>query len=136
MGIRINFQTIVIKKSSVEKCYRDGVEAFRAKYPFAAEDPHLFGLASMSGGELGELIAEITDSGLECGVNFATGEMFHGEMDRCPDILFEQTGAGPFARWEARLIKDDPDIMAREGARLYAKIMERGWVLDIPSSET
>jgi hypothetical protein len=135
MGIRINFQTIVIKKSAVEKHYRGGIDAFRAKYPFAAEDPHLFGLASMSGGEFGELITEITDSGLEPGTSFATGEMLHGEIDKCPDIAFQQIGSSQFPRWEARLIKDDPDIMAREGARLYGKIMERGWVLDIPAAE-
>ena len=56
MSIRIVFQMVVIKKSAVRKHYPDGEAGFRSTYPFAAEDRYLFGLGSMSGGELEEIL--------------------------------------------------------------------------------
>ena len=63
MSIRIVFQMVVIKKSAVRKHYPDGEAGFRSTYPFAAEDRYLFGLGSMSGGELEEILQELTAAG-------------------------------------------------------------------------
>jgi hypothetical protein len=66
MSIRIVFQMVVIKKSAVRKHYPDGEAGFRSTYPFAAEDRYLFGLGSMSGGELEEILEELTAAGWTC----------------------------------------------------------------------
>ena len=132
MPIRVLFFSAIIKKSAVRKLYPGGEAAFRADYPYAAEDSHLFGVGSMSGGEFGKIVEGLSNSGLDPQNSFALGAIHQGETKPCPGVLFEKISGGMFPRWDARLVCDDPDVMAEEGAKLYAQILRRGWTLDIP----
>ncbi len=59
--------------------------------------------------------------------------MFGGAIDPHPDFeISRPTGDFLFPNRTARLVRDDPDEMAQEGARLLEVIMARGWVLDVP----
>lgn len=131
MGIPISFTTAVVKKSAVRKHYPNGIEGFRRDHPGAREDAYLFGLASMSGGDLQETLDSLSAAGLDLTACCAIGEMFSGESEACPGIEFCQLEQWP-PRWEVRLIRDDAEVMAEEGARLLEWIMAKGWVLDVP----
>lgn len=132
MSIRIVFQMVVIKKSAVRKHYPDGEAGFRTAYPFAAEDRYLFGLGSMSGGELEEILQELTAAGLDLPECAAIADCHQGAIEEHPDIRFERVSNEPFAQWSARLARDDPDEMAAEGAPIVQWLMEKGWALSLP----
>ncbi|GEC96891.1 hypothetical protein ZRA01_29640 [Zoogloea ramigera] len=132
MSIRIVFQMVVIKKSAVRKHYPDGEAGFRTAYPFAAEDRYLFGLGSMSGGELEEILQELTAAGLDLPECAAIADCHQGAIEEHPDIRFERVSNEPFAQWSARLACDDPDEMAAEGAPIVQWLMEKGWALSLP----
>lgn len=132
MAVRVSFFSAIIKKSAVRKLYKGGEAGFRGNYPFAAEDRHLFSVGSMSGGEFGEIIEALELAGLDSETSFALGEIHAGETKPCRDILFERVSNGMFPRWDARLTADDLDVMEAEGAKLYAQILRRGWIFDIP----
>jgi hypothetical protein len=134
MAVRVTFLSAIIKKSAVRRLYSGGDERFRADFPYAAEDRHLFLVGSMSGGEFDEIVDSLTVAGLDSETSFALGEINHGEIKPCPDILFERISGGTFPRWDARLLRDEPDVMAAEGAKLYQVIMERGWIFDVPEA--
>lgn len=134
MSVRVTFLSAIIKKCAVRKLYRGGEERFRVDFPYAAEDRHLFLVASMSGGEFGEILETLNAAGLDPETSYALGEIHRGEIQSCPDILFEKISEGTFPRWDARLVREDPEVMASEGARLYQTIMERGWTFDIPEA--
>lgn len=135
MSVRITFLSAIIKKSAVKKRYEGGEEQFRADFPYAAEDRHLFLVASMSGGEFDEILERLVAAGLDPENSFALGEIHQGEIQSCPDIVFEKVSGGTFPRWDARLVRDEPEVMAAEGAKLYQTIMERGWIFDVPRPE-
>jgi hypothetical protein len=135
MSVRVTFLSAIIKKSAVRKLYRGGEERFRADFPYAAEDRHLFLVASMSGGEFDEILETLNAAGLDPETSYALGELHQGQIQSCPDILFEKVSEGMFPRWDARLLREDPEVMASEGARLYQTIMERGWTFDIPETK-
>lgn len=65
MTIPVVFLTAVLKKSAVRYHYAGGEAAFRVRYPYAAEDRYLFGLASMSGQEMDELLTELAVANIE-----------------------------------------------------------------------
>ncbi len=132
MSIRIVFQMVVIKKSAVRKHYHGGEAAFRQAYPFASEDRYLFGIGSMSGGELGEILDALTAAGLDLPACAAVGDCIHGVINGRPDILFERISDGYSAQWSARLICDDLDEMADEGAPIVRWLMGKGWEFSIP----
>lgn len=132
MSVRVTFLSAIIKKSAIRKLYSGGEERFRADFPYAAEDRHLFLVASMSGGEFDEILESLNAAGLDPESSYALGEIHSGEIQPCPDIIFEKVSGGMFPRWDARLIREDPEVMASEGARLYQTILERGWTFDIP----
>ncbi len=134
MSVRVVFFSAIIKKSAVKHLYQGGLGQFKLDYPYAGEDNHLFIVASMSGGEFDEVVEDLNQKGLEPGNSFAIGEVGLGEIKHCPDILFEKVSGGMFPRWDARLLRDEPEVMAREGEKLYRLIMERGWVFDIPDA--
>lgn len=132
MSIRIVFQMVVIRKSAVRKLYPDGEAGFRSAYPFAAEDRYLFGLGSMSGGELDEILQELTAAGLDLPGCAAIADCHQGPIKAHSSILFKQFSDGFAPRWEARLAYDDPDEMAAEGAPIVQWLMEKGWALSLP----
>lgn len=136
MSVRVVFLSAIIKKSAVKRLYAGGSEQFKIDYPHAGEDKHLFIVACMSGGEFDELIEELISGGLDPDSSFAIGEVNQGEVKACSDIKFEQVSGGMFPRWDARLLRDEPEVMAREGEKLYRLIMERGWIFDIPDETT
>lgn len=135
MSVRVTSLSAIIKKSAVRKLYQGGEEQFRADFPYSAEDRHLFLVASMSGGEFDQILETLNKAGLDSKTSYALGEIHQGEIQSCPDILFEKVSEGTFPRWDARLVREDPEVMASEGARLYQTIMERGWTFDIPDAE-
>ncbi|MEF8760794.1 MAG: hypothetical protein V5B36_14035 [Candidatus Accumulibacter sp. UW25] len=94
MSIRAGFPTAVIKKSAVRRNFTGGEEAFRTAYPYASEDQQLFGIGSMSTGEMEEIIDELTAGGLRLSSCFAVGG--GGAIHPCPDIVFEQVAGGCF----------------------------------------
>lgn len=132
MSIRIAFQMVVIKKSAVRKHYPGGEAGFRNAYPFAAEDRYLFGLGSMSGGELDEILQELTAAGLDLPGCAAIADCHQGAIEGHPDIRFERVSNEFFSQWSARLACDDPDEMAAEGAPTVQWLMEKGWALSLP----
>lgn len=132
MSIRIVFQMVVIKKSAVRKHYPDGEAGFRSTYPFAAEDRYLFGLGSMSGGELDEILQELTAAGLDLPGCAAVANCHQGAIEEHPDIRFERVSNEHFSQWSARLACDDPDEMAAEGAPVVRWLMEKGWTFSLP----
>lgn len=134
MSVRVTFLSAIIKKSAVRRLYNGGEEQFRADFPYAAEDRHLFLVGSMSGGEFDEIVDGLTAAGLNSETSFALGEINNGEIKPCPNILFERVSGGTFSRWDARLLRDEPDVVAAEGAKLYRTIMERGWTFDVPET--
>ncbi len=134
MSVRVKFLSAIIKKSAVRKLYRGGEDRFRADFPYAAEDGHLFLAASMSGGEFDEIIDRLVDAGLVPENSFALGEIHQGEIRSCSGILFKKISCGRFPRWDASLMCGELDVTASEGAKLYEKIMERGWTFDIPEA--
>lgn len=134
MAIRFSFFCIVVKKSAVRKLYAGGESQFRSDYPSVGEDKHLFNIGSMSGGEFDEITEALEKSGLDSNTSFALGEGGSGEIKPCPGIHFQKVSAEFFPIWEARLIFDDQETMAAEGAILYEQILKRGWTLDIPES--
>ncbi len=133
MSVPVSFFSAVIKKSAVRKLYDGGEERFRGDYPFAGEDHQLFNIGCMSGGEFGEIVDDLVKAGLDYDNSFALGEMNFGESKPCPGIQFEKVSGGIFPRWSARLTSDSPEVMAAEGAKLYAEILKRGWIFDIPN---
>lgn len=135
MSVRVTFLSAIIKKSAVRKLYGGGEERFRADFPYAAEDRHLFLVASMSGGEFDEIVETLNAGGLDSKTSYALGELHQGEIQSCPDIIFEKVSEGDFPRWDARLVREDPEILASEGAKLYQTIMERGWTFDVPETK-
>lgn len=133
MSIRIRFMTAVIKKSAVRKTYPEGETGFRHDFPHAQEDAYLFGLVSMSSGEMEETLEELAAKGLDLPSCCAVGEMFHGEFDACPDIEFyRSSGDWLSPAWEARLVRDEPWAMAEKGQHLVEFLMARGWELYLP----
>ena len=132
MSIRIVFQMVVIKKSAVRKHYPDGEAGFRNAYPFAAEDRYLFGIGSMSGGELEEILQELTAAGLDLPQCAAIADCHQGAIEKHPDIRFERVSNEFFSQWSARLACDDPDEMAAEGAPIVQWLMEKGWAFSLP----
>lgn len=132
MSIRIAFQMVVIKKSAVRKHYPGGEAGFRNAYPFAAEDRYLFGLGSMSGGELDEILQELTAAGLDLPGCAAIADCHQGAIEGHPDIGFERVSDEFLSQLSARLACDDPDEMAAEGAPTVQWLMEKGWALSLP----
>ncbi|MEF8697707.1 MAG: hypothetical protein V5B33_00015 [Candidatus Accumulibacter sp. UW20] len=130
MSIRAGFPTAVIKKSAVRRNFTGGEEAFRTAYPYASEDQQLFGIGSMSTGEMEEIIDELTAGGLRLSSCFAVGG--GGAIHPCPDIVFEQVAGGMFPRWEARATVDEPEVMAAEGEKLVRWMMRQGWTFHVP----
>jgi hypothetical protein len=133
MSIRIVFSTAVVKKSAVRRNYQGGEAAFRAAFPYASEDRQLFGISSMSTGEMGEIIDELTAGGLKLSSCFALGGS--GEVYPCPDILIEQVSGGIFPRWEARALVDEPEVMSAEGEKLVRWMLAKGWTFDLPEAQ-
>jgi len=132
MSIRVVFQMVVIKKSAVRKHYPGGESGFRTDYPLAAEDRYLFGIGSMSGGELEGIRHRLTSAGLALPACSALGDGRRGAIEAHPDIRFEQIAEEPFPQWDARLACDDFDEMAAEGAPIVRWMMEKGWELHLP----
>lgn len=134
MTIPMVFLTIVLKKSAVRRHSAGGEAAFRARYPYAAEDRYLFGLASMSGQEMDELLAELAEANVELTRDGAladrTGEVFLPH----PDIVFSYCGLGEFPGLEARLVRDDPSEMACEGEGIVRFLMARGFSFEVPTA--
>jgi hypothetical protein len=130
MSIRIVFSTAVIKKTAVRRSYQGGEPAFRAAYPHASEDQQLFGLASMSTGEMGEIVDELIAAGLKLSSCFALGSPC--EIYPCPDIVFEKVADGFYPLWEARATVDEPEVMAAEGEKLVRWMMRQGWTFYVP----
>lgn len=138
MSLPVVFLMIVLKKSAVRRHFAGGEAAFRARYPYAAEDRYLFGLASMSGQDVDEYLAELTTAGIVLSRDGALADRTGGVLLPHPDILFTRCGSGDFpgheARLEARQVSDDPAEMAREGEGIVRFLMAHGFSLDVPES--
>lgn len=136
MTIPMVFLTIVLKKSAVRRHYAGGEAAFRARYPYAAEDRYLFGLASMSGQEMDELLAELAEANIELTRDGALADRTGGVFMPHPDIVFSPCGSGQFAGLEAQLVRDDPSEMAREGEGIVRFLMAHGFSFEVPPART
>lgn len=134
MTLPVVFLTIVLKKSAVLRHYAGGEAAFRVRYPYAAEDRYLFGLASMSGQEMDELLAELAVANIELTRDGALADRTGGVLLPHPDIVFSPCDSGKFAGLEARLVRDDPSEMAREGEGIVRFLMARGFSFEVPTA--
>ena len=132
MSLPVVFLMIVLKKSAVRRHFAGGEVAFRARYPYAAEDRYLFGLASMSGQDVDGYLAELTSAGIELARDGALADRTGGVFLPHPDIVFTRCGSGDFPGLEARLVRDDPAEMAREGEGIVRFLMAHGFSLDVP----
>lgn len=132
MSLPVVFLMIVLKKSAVRRHFAGGEAAFRARYPHAAEDRYLYGLASMSGRDVDEYLAELTAAGIVLSRDGALADRTGGVLLPHPDILFTRCGSGDFPRHEARLVRDDPAEMAHEGQGIVRFLMAHGFSLDVP----
>ncbi len=133
MGIRIRFFAAIVKKTAVRRNYRGGEAAFRAEHPDASEDRQLFGIGSMSSGEIGEIIDDLTAAGLKLSSCFAVGAPC--EIHPCPDVRFDQLSGGMFPIWEARALVDEPEVMAAEGEQIVRLLMRQGWTFHVPEAQ-
>lgn len=131
MSISIKFITAAIKKSAVRRDYPDGLAGFRRDYPHAAEDFYLFGLSSMSSGELLEELDRIGAAGLNLIDCCAVGDQFIGPIERHPHFEFVSAPAASIPTWEVRLIDDDNKVLAEDGSRLLLHHMRRGWGMSL-----
>lgn len=134
MGLTVVFLTIVLKKSAVRSHYVGGEAAFRARYPYAAEDRYLFGLASMSGQEMDELLAELAEANIDLARDGALADRTGGVFLPHPDIVFTHCGSADFPGLEARLVRDDPSEMAREGEGIVRFLMAHGFSFEVPTA--
>lgn len=134
MSIPVVFLMVVLKKSAVRHHFAGGEAAFRAHYPHAAEDRYLFGLASMSGQDVEEYLAELTTAGIALSRDGALADRTVGVLLSHPDIRFTRCGSGDFPGHEARLVRDDPAEMAHEGEGIVRFLMAHGFSLDVPES--
>lgn len=134
MTIPIVFLTAVLKKSAVRHHYAGGEAAFRVRYPYAAEDRYLFGLASMSGQEMDDLLAELAEANIELTRDGALAGRTVGVFLPHPGIGFSPCSSGKFAGLEARLMRDDPSEMAREGEEIVRFLMAHGFSFEVPNA--
>ncbi|WP_050415191.1 hypothetical protein [Azoarcus sp. CIB] len=133
MTLPVVFLMIVLKKSAVRHHFPGGEAGFRARYPYAAEDRYLFGLGSMSGQDLEEYLAELRAAGIDTQRCCAIADRHGGVIAQHPDIMFERSGPVDFPGLEARLVRDDPLEMAREGESIVRWLMARGFEFDVPA---
>lgn len=132
MSLPVTFLMIVLKKSAVHREFPCGEAGFRDRYPHAVEDRYLFGLGSMSGQELDEVLAELRAAGVDTSRSGAVADWQLGVISPHPDILFERCGPADFPRFRARLVRDDPAEMAREGEGIVRWLLARGFSLELP----
>ena len=99
-GIDISFLIVVFLVKSLVSKFPGGLEGFDKKYEGARMTDDLRGLAFMGSSELDGFIVELGVQGIEAGVDFAVGEMFHGEWVPCRGVRF--VGRGDFPKnWVA-----------------------------------
>ena len=131
MSISIKFVTAAIKKSAVRRHYPDGFAGFRRDYPHATEDFYLFGLSSMSSGELLETLDRIGAAGLNLIDCCAVGDQFIGPIERHPHFEFVSASAASIPTWDVRIVDDDHKVLAEDGARLLLHHMRMGWTMSL-----
>lgn len=131
MSLPIRFLTAAIKKSAIRRHYPGGLAGFRKEHPEAAEDSYLYGIVSMSGGELQQKLERIGDRGINLVEACAVGDQFIGPVERHPHFAFEATGSGRQATWHVRLIDDDPAVLAEDGAALLRHHIRMGWSMSL-----
>jgi len=103
MTLTVGLMSLFVLKNDIEAQYPGGLEGFRNRYPFRAEDDYLVSLGSMSGGEMQEFIDELCAAGLHPDRQVAIAEAFGGPSEICPGIVFEDLSPdNPFGGWIAR----------------------------------
>jgi hypothetical protein len=127
MSITLKFLTAGIKKSAVRRRYPGGLAGFRQDHPGVLEDPYLFGIVSMSGGELEELLARLGEKGIDASECCAVGDQFIGPIERHPHFEFREIRSDGRQAWQLRLIDDDPQVLAEDGARILRHLIAMGW---------
>ena len=131
MSIPIKFVTAAIKKSAVKRHYPSGLAGFRRDFPHAAEDFYIFGLSSMSSGEILETLDRIGAAGLNLIDCCAIGDQFIGPIEKHPHFEFVSPPTASIPAWEVRLIDDDQKVLAEDGARLLLHHMRMGWGMSL-----
>lgn len=131
MSIRLKFLTAAIKKSAVRRHYPGGLSGFRQDFPDAQEDPYLIGICSMSGGELEEILARIDENGLCLNGCSVIGDQLIGPLRQHPHFAFTERPSQPVSEWQVRLIDEDPEVLAEDGARILRHFIRVGWAFDL-----
>lgn len=135
MSLQLRFLTAALKKSAIRRHYPNGLAGFRHDHPGALEDPHLFGLVCMSGGELQEVLQRIGDKGLHLMESCAVGDQFIGPIERHPHFEFQSLGNCAVPAWQVRLIDDEPKVLAEDGAHLLRHYLRMGWAISLGQEE-
>ena len=127
MSITLKFLTAGIKKSAVRRRYPGGLAGFRKDHPGALEDPYLFGIVSMSGKELEQMLTRLGEKRLDPSESSAVGDQFIRPLERHPHFEFRHIRSENREEWQLRLIEDNPDVLAEDGARILRHLITMGW---------
>lgn len=97
------FFSVIVKAKAVDRLFPGGRESFQATFTPSRSNDDLFLIATMGPEGVRSLLDRLSAAGLTPGLDIGVGDMAHGCVHACPELLFQCDGAFPFPTWTVEL---------------------------------